>query len=54
VLAQDNLGLQILMDAVQEFEIWSNTKLNMVKTVVMSIYGGSEEKVFKPLRDAGT
>ena len=25
VLAQDNLGLQILMDAVQEFEIRSNT-----------------------------
>jgi hypothetical protein len=32
------------MDAVQEFEIWSNTKLNMAKTVVMSINGGSGEK----------
>ena len=44
VVAQDNLGSQILMDDVQEFEIWSNTKLNMVKTVVMSINGGSGEK----------
>jgi hypothetical protein len=44
VVAQDDLGSQILMDAVQEFEIWSNTKLNMVKTVVMSINGGSGKK----------
>jgi hypothetical protein len=39
VVAQDNLGSQILMDAVQEFEIWKNNKLNMIKTVVMSIDG---------------
>jgi hypothetical protein len=44
VVAQDDLGSQVLMDAVQEFEFWSNTKLNMTKTVAMSINGGSEEK----------
>jgi hypothetical protein len=44
LVAQDNPRSQILMDAAQEFEIWSNTKLNMVKTVVMSIDGGSGEK----------
>ena len=26
VVAQDNTGSQILMDSVQEFEIWSNTQ----------------------------
>jgi hypothetical protein len=44
VVVQDNLGSQILLDAVQELEILSNIKLNMVKTVVMSIDGGSGEK----------
>jgi hypothetical protein len=43
VVAQDNPGSQIQMDAVQEFETWSNTKLNLNKTVVMSIDGGSGE-----------
>ena len=33
VVAQDDPGSQVLMDAVQEFEFWSNTKLNMTKTV---------------------
>jgi hypothetical protein len=41
VVAQDNPGSQILMDAVQEFENWSNNKLNRNKIVVMSIDGGS-------------
>jgi hypothetical protein len=31
------------MDAVQEFETWSSTKLNLNKTVVLSINGGSGE-----------
>ena len=44
VVAQGDLGSQILMHAVQEFELWSNTKLNMAKIVAMSINGGSEEK----------
>jgi hypothetical protein len=47
VVAQDDLELQVLMDAVQEFEFcvfWSNTQLNMTKTVSMSINAGSEEK----------
>jgi hypothetical protein len=44
VVAQDDLGSQVLMDAVQDFEFWSNTKLNMTKTVAMSIHGGGEEK----------
>jgi hypothetical protein len=37
VVAQDNTGSQILMEAVQEFETWSNTKLNLNQTVVMGI-----------------
>jgi hypothetical protein len=41
VVAQDNTGSQILMEAVQKFETWSNTKLNLNKTVVMGIDGGS-------------
>jgi len=32
------------MDAVQEFEFWSNTKLNMTKTVAMNINDEGEEK----------
>ena len=44
VVAQDDLGSQVLMDAVQEFEFWSNTKLKLTKTVAMSINGGGEEK----------
>ena len=34
-LAQDNTGSQILLDAIQEFEDWSNMRLNLGKTVVM-------------------
>jgi hypothetical protein len=44
VVTQDDPGSQVLMDAVQEFEFWSNTKLNMTKTVAMRINGGVEEK----------
>jgi hypothetical protein len=40
VVAQDDLGSQVLMDAVQEFEFWSNTKLNMAKTV--GVIGSNE------------
>jgi hypothetical protein len=43
VVAQDNTGSQILMDSVQEFETWSNTQLNLKKTVVMGIDGGNEK-----------
>jgi hypothetical protein len=42
-IAQDDPGSQVLMDAVQEFECWSNTKLNMTKTVAMSINGGGAD-----------
>jgi hypothetical protein len=42
-LAQDNTGAQILLDATQQFEAWSNTKLNLSKTVVVCIDGGSGE-----------
>jgi hypothetical protein len=34
-LAQDNAGSQTLLDAIQEFEDWSNMRLNLGKTVVM-------------------
>ncbi len=44
VVAQDDPGSQVLMDAVQEFEFWSNTKLNMTKTVAMNINDEGEEK----------
>ena len=40
-LAQDNTGSQILLNAIQEFEDWSNMRLNLGKTVVMDIDGGS-------------
>ena len=40
-LAQDNAGAQILLNATQEFEAWSKMKLNLNKTVVVDIDGGS-------------
>jgi hypothetical protein len=43
-LAQDNPGSQILLDAIQEFEDWSNMRLNLGKTVVMDIDGGSGQQ----------
>jgi hypothetical protein len=43
-LAQDNTGSQILLDAIHEFEDWSNTRLNLGKTVVMDIDGGSGQQ----------
>ena len=43
VLAQDNAGGQVLLDATQEFETWSNMRLNLNKTVVVDIDGGSGE-----------
>ena len=43
VLAQDNAGGQALLDATQEFESWSNMRLNLTKTVVVDIDGGSGE-----------
>ncbi len=43
-LAQDNPGSQILLDAIQEFEEWSNIRLNLGKTVVMDIDGGSGQQ----------
>ena len=43
VLVQDHEGGQILLDDTQEFEKWSNTKLNLSKTVVVDIDGGSGE-----------
>jgi hypothetical protein len=42
-LVQDNAGAQILLNATQEFEAWSNTRLNLSKTVVIDIDGGSGE-----------
>jgi hypothetical protein len=42
-LAQDNTGAQILLNATQEFEAWSNMRLNLSKTVVIDIDGGSGE-----------
>jgi hypothetical protein len=67
VLAQDNAGGQILLNATHEFEAWSNTKLNLSKTVVIDIDGGSGEvdppqltynpqpiKFSRPQRAAGT
>ena len=47
VLAQDNAGGQVLLDATQEFETWSNIRLNLNKTVVVDIDGGSGE-VYPP------
>jgi len=43
-LAQDNPGSQILLDAIQEFEDWSNMRLNLGKTLVMDIDGGSGQQ----------
>jgi hypothetical protein len=43
VLTQDNAGAQTLLDATQEFESWSNMRLNLTKTVVVDINGGSGE-----------
>jgi hypothetical protein len=43
-LAQDNTGSQILLDAIQELEDWSNTRLNLGKTVVMDVDGGSGQQ----------
>jgi hypothetical protein len=43
VLAQDNAGGQMLLNATHEFEAWSKTKLNLSKTVVIDIDGGSGE-----------
>jgi hypothetical protein len=43
-LAQDNPGSQILIDAIQEFEDWSNMRLNLGKTVVMDIDGVSGQQ----------
>ena len=40
-LAQDSTGSQILLNAIQEFEDWSNMRLNLGKTVVIDIDGGS-------------
>ena len=40
-LAQDNAGGQILLNGTHEFEAWSNTKLNLSKTLVIDIDGGS-------------
>jgi hypothetical protein len=37
VLVQDDEGGQILLDTTHEFEAWSNTKLNLSKTVVVDI-----------------
>ena len=41
---KDNPGSQILLDAIQEFEDWSNMRLNLGKTVVMDIDGGSGQQ----------
>jgi hypothetical protein len=43
VLAQGDGGGQILLDATREFETWSNTKLNIGKTVVVDIDGGRKD-----------
>jgi hypothetical protein len=42
-LTQDNAGGKILLNASHEFEAWSNTKLNLSKTVVIDIDGASGE-----------
>ena len=42
-LSQDNKGAQSLLNAIQEFEHWSNMRLNLDKTVVEDIDGGSGE-----------
>lgn len=44
VLAQGQAGAQILLDAVQEFEIWSNMKLNLSKPLVLDISTVTAEK----------
>jgi hypothetical protein len=43
VLAQGNEGAQILLNATHEFGVWSNMRLNLGKTVVEDIDGGSGE-----------
>jgi hypothetical protein len=40
-LAQDSTGAQILLNAIQDFADWSNMQLNLGKTVVIDIDGGS-------------
>ena len=43
VLTQDDPGAQTLLDATQKFESWSIMRLNLTKTVVVDIDGGSGE-----------
>ncbi len=43
VFSQCNEGAQILLNAKQEFGAWSNMRLNLGKTVVEDIDGGSGE-----------
>jgi hypothetical protein len=50
-LAPDNTGSQILLNAIQEFEDWSNMLLNLGKTIVMDIDGG-RSKHSKPKKTA--
>ena len=42
-LAEDKAGAQILLNATQDFEAWSNMRLNLSKTVVVDIDGESGE-----------
>jgi len=44
VVTQDDAGAQTLLDATQEFETWSNMRLNLTKTVVVVTDGGSGER----------
>ena len=43
VLAQNQAGGQVLLDAIQEFEDWSGMKVNLSKTWVLDVDGGSGE-----------
>ena len=43
IFSQGNEGAKILLNATQEFGAWSNMRLNLGKTVVGDVDGGSGE-----------
>ena len=42
-MAQNQAGGQVLLDVIQEFEDWSGMKVNLSKTWVIDVDGGSGE-----------
>jgi hypothetical protein len=45
LLAQDSVGMQILLNAIQEFEEWSGIPVNTLKTKQMTVDGIEANRV---------